>query len=334
MKKLYMCNTPYHIFCTLVKEIRLDNSVDIILSDKTLGYENLLQSLKLSDIVDKVFLFEESKFHLPKINPNKYGNITQNRKVRNVVKPYITFDTSIYDEIYMYHDFTRFGCYIIASSIKYNLIEDGLDYFKVFDKFIDIDLSFRRRLLSLFNLNILHYGQSKYCKSIEVNDINGIRIPKKKVKEVPRNEMIKRLTEEEKKKIYDIFMPDIKINSSNKERILLLTEPLFKDGRISSEEEQIKLYSDIISKYTNKEDQLYIKPHPRDMTDYSKLKNEFTLIDQQFPVEILNFNKEVHFSKAITITSASIDGINFIHTKIKLGFDFLEKYKKEQCKRK
>lgn len=330
MKRLYMCNTPYHLFCTLIKEIKLNNTVDIVISDKTLGYEKLQYSLKKSNLVNNVFIIEESKFHLPKINPSYWGNITQNKKVREVVEKYITFDPHIYDDIYMYHDFTRFGCYIIASSIKYNLIEDGLDYFRVFDKFINIDLSLRRRVLSFLNLNILHYGQSKYCKSIEVNDIKGIRISRNKVIEVPRKQLIDNLTSEEKKKIYNIFMEnkDININNDENKKILILTEPLFKDCRISSEEEQIRTYRKIIDKYNDEKYTVYIKPHPRDMTDYTKLNREHIIIEQEFPIEILNFNEDIKFNKAVTITSASIDGIKFVDNKIKLGFSYLESDRK------
>lgn len=331
MKRLYMCNTPYHLFSTLIKEIKLDNDVDIVLSDKTLGYEKLELALKKSNLVNNVFIIEESKFHLPKINPSYWGNITQNKKVREAVEPYIDFDVRIYDDIYMYHDFTRFGCYIIASSIKYNLIEDGLDYFRVFDKFINIDLSLRRRILSFLNLNIFHYGQSRYCKSIEVNSIKDIRIPLKKVIEVPRKQLISSLTNEEKKRIYDIFMGDKEVTTNNEEnnKILILTEPLFKDCRVSSEEEQLRVYRDLIDTYNSEKYTVYIKPHPRDMLDYSKLNREHIIIDRDFPVEILNFNENIKFNKAVAITSASIDGIKFVDNKIKVGFNYLESDKKD-----
>ncbi len=125
--------------------------------------------------------------------------------------------------------------------------------------------------------------------------------------------------------IYDIFVEkDLHLNTSKK-KLILLTQPLYKDKLVSSEDIQKKVYQDIIEKF-QKEYVIYLKPHPRDLIDYQFGKDIF-LINKNIPTEVLSFNDDFEFNKAITISSGGIHAIK-AEEKIQYGLEYLDSYKK------
>ena len=105
---------------------------------------------------------------------------------------------------------------------------------------------------------------------------------------------------------------------------LLITQPLYQDKFLKSENEQIELYQKIIDSYL-KDENIIIKTHPREKIDYNKLKsnNKIIIINDNFPIEILNFIPNLKFNKVITILSTSIKLINNCNKKIMLGWPYL-----------
>ncbi len=85
------------------------------------------------------------------------------------------------------------------------------------------------------------------------------------------------------------------------------------------------MYKYILKKFEGKN--LIIKPHPRDEIDYKKIFNDSVILKRTYPIEILNFVNNISIKRCITAFSTSIDGINFCEEKIKLGYDFVEKYR-------
>ena len=128
----------------------------------------------------------------------------------------------------------------------------------------------------------------------------------KKVEIVKIKSLLEKISEKEKIKILNIFNLNLNkienlINIKNK--ILLITQPLSEDG-IITEKEKIEIYKEIIKK--NNFDKIYIKPHPREKTDYKKIFSEYgvQIIEKNFPLELLNF-LQIKFIKIITIFSTA-----------------------------
>lgn len=330
MRKLYICHTIYHIYITLIKEINFNNNIDIILSDNIPKCDYFKERLSNSKIFNNITIVKESLID----NNIKYNNIlekiTYNRNVRKNISKYVQIEKEVYDDIYIFNDNTKIGYYLITSLIKYNLIEDGLNSLTIIDKYIDVNYSRKIRILSFLNLYILCYGQSLQCKSIEVNNKEGLKIPNRKIVELPREQLLLKLSEENKKDIYSIFINRNSINiieGRKKNSVLLLTEPLYIDKRVETEEEQINIYSDIINNYIKENENIFIKAHPRDYTNYLKLNKNITIIEKDIPMEVLNFNSNITFDKVITITSTAINGIQFAKEKVILGFEYLDTIK-------
>ena len=48
------------------------------------------------------------------------------------------------------------------------------------------------------------------------------------------------------------------------------------------------------------------------------------------PIEVLKFNSNIKFDKAVTIVSSSIKSLDFVDEKIEYGFEYLDKYKRSK----
>lgn len=66
-----------------------------------------------------------------------------------------------------------------------------------------------------------------------------------------------------------------RVIKGEKKQMILFTQPLFKDGFVKSEMEQLIVYKNIINEYYEKNFQVTIKPHPRDNIEYSNLIEEY-----------------------------------------------------------
>ena len=87
------------------------------------------------------------------------------------------------------------------------------------------------------------------------------------------------------------------------------------------------MYQNILDKYL-KDYNLYIKTHPRELTDYKAVLDvDFVEIPRDFPLELLNFFKAINFNLGITIFSSALDNLNCVENKIFIGEEILKKYK-------
>lgn len=122
--------------------------------------------------------------------------------------------------------------------------------------------------------------------------------------------------QEEILKIFNLKNSDLIKWQKLKNKVLLITQPLSEDG-IITEKEKIEMYKEIIEK--NKLENIMIKPHPREKTNYKKIFPDVELIEGKFPLEILML-LGINFKEVITIFSTAalnfkgITNVNFIGT--------------------
>ncbi len=336
-KSLYVCSSYYQVFLTLLKILSRKERADICLEIH--GVEtavSLSDSLIRISGVEKVYVVPTTDKVYPYIQRNASFIPWQRRRlVRHVDKIFEgKFDKDKYDEINIYWDLSYVGTYLNIKKIHYILHEDSLNSYKHIKKnrpnysYIYSRPRIKFQLKKLFGI-VIPFGYSKYCDVIEVNDIEGIEIPTDKVRQVVRKDIENTLTREEKKSIFSAFFSDEKKEgvSGEEKRVLILTEPFFLTGRLPSKEAQIKLYEDIIDKYKG-EGRIYIKAHPRDNVKYEEYFKEAVVMQKNVPTEVLNFDENFKFEKAITVTSSAVQGIDGAKEKLYLGPEFLEIYKK------
>jgi hypothetical protein len=332
-ESVYICLTYYHVLITIIKEINknAEKKVDIVICSTIPNYQKLISSLNRSSIFSKVIFFDEKKYQIEKpLQRNIYGKL-HFLFFNHYIKKKIIVDFKIkkvYKEVNIFNDAANIGYYLRAKKIFYNLLEDGYDHYKILKNYIKIeynDKKFRHRFFSFESY--FYHGNSKYSKIVEVNDSDGLDIPKEKIIVNKKKDMFDKLNETDKKKIYSIFiLDDFPMNLFLKtKKVLLLTQPFYNDGMLKTESSQIRLYNDIIKRYLSSSI-VFIKPHPRDEVSYKTLSKVCQIVDKNIPIEVLNFNDKIKFNTVVTVSSSSIHGIDFVDEKIFLGLDFLKKY--------
>lgn len=134
------------------------------------------------------------------------------------------------------------------------------------------------------------------------------------------------MSKKDKEEILGVF----KISSKSfenlkveKNKVLLLTQPLSED-KIITEKEKIDIYREILLKENEKN--IYIKAHPREKTNYKEVFKEFNIniIENSFPIEICLL-LDIKFEKVITLFST---GALSFKGKSEVEFIGTEKYLK------
>ena len=336
--KLYICVTYYHVLITTIKSILSGEKPDLLLSNIIPGYEQLVPSLEKSGLFGKITALDNKRI-LPeqeKIN-KRLDQLMRQHSNKKIVDKYLDMDFGKYSDIYVYQDAHYIAYYLIAKKYKYHLIEDALDYFRYFDKYYGIAKtsydphSLKFRLKRLTGLGTQAWGNSKYCVDVEVNSLKDLKMCNEKYFEVPRKELFGRLTDDQKKTVYKIFAENKKVNSVGGDAVLVCTQPMFKDGHVSSMEVQLNVFEAVVREYSEKGYQIVIKPHPRDEADYSKIIEKYHCgyIDKNLPSEVLNYDPDARpYYAAISITSTSINFLDCATNKVFMGMDYAQSFDK------
>ena len=316
MARMYICTTPYQLLLTILK-IEDDKS-ELVLLEGTTDKE-IVSNLSREKIFKKIdilnmYIFDEIKRY-----------ITNKREIARFITRFKEAD-----DIYIYSDHIPIGWILDKYKIKYNLIEDGYNFFSY--KYTD----FRNRIFTKkstvrdYKELFKHYlflrrnkgpGFSKYCQSIEVNDISVVPKDERyhKFKEVPRKELFENISEERKQLILRVFGVE-ELSGVTDKSVLILTQPLSLDRLMNSNEKQYGFYKKICDKYLSEGYEVYLKPHPRDTITYEEI-NGVNLIAQTVPMELIEMVSDVKFERIITHSSTAINFLTCGKEK-EIFFDF------------
>ena len=218
--------------------------------------------------------------------------------------------------------------YILFENENSNIIEDGMENYTVeicephkINPLIDFFL----HICGIYFLNNCEcYGTHKNVKNVYLTNKHDNPLIKDKVRIIDIEKSWNNLTDEDQRKILEIFNVDIEGIDFSKKTALLLTQPLSESSLISmEEEEEIDIYKEIIEKF--KDYQIILKPHPRDTKDFKKIFPNMKIIDQHFPVELLNL---ININPTVVCAIVSTALYNFENSKIyvydgKLNDEFL-----------
>ncbi len=349
-KRIYICHTYYHAYVACLKESRLMKQegyerADLMLSTMSNDFGNLSDRAQNSRFFEHAFRYEEKNAEtFEQLVPyhTDYGNIAKNMISRfhytkllgKLEEPYIPVDLKEYEDIYVFCDSDPVGYYLNYKKIPYHALEDGLDCIRYYDtaRFDNRGHFKLKCFLSACNLIFIQNGFAKYCLDMEVNDISVLPYPCKKYIEQNREELVRELTEQDKSAILHIFMEDIDEleNQMHKagpdqKKIMILTEPLC--DLVTRE----KIFRDIILEY-GKGKTCILKPHPRDLLDYESKFKDTIVIKGKFPMEVLNFIKDIEVEQLITVFTVPAS-IHFAKETIFLGEDFMDRYEEPELHR-
>lgn len=349
-ERIYVCHTYYHVYVTFLKELNLPKEkrgqAALVLSKMSNDFEDLKSRVEHTGLFNRVIEFDEKREDFfPELakyrrdTGNFLGNLLNRirftKRYARLEAPFVPVDFKAYQDIYVYCDSDPIGYYLNQNKIAYHALEDGLNCLKNFDAarydnrgHFGLKAFLSRKL----NLIFVQNGYGKYCLDMEVNDISAIEYPCPRYIEQSRQELVDRLSNEDRDLLLQAFIRDkeelerqIDGDSGEENKILILTEPL------CTLEIREQIFRDIINRY-EKEGRIFIKPHPRDELDYRRLFSEYPQFDRTVPMELLNFFPNLHFKKAVAVLT-EIKAIQFADEAVRLGPDFMDAYEEPEIHR-
>ena len=342
-ERIYICHTYYHVYVTFLKELNLPGEkrgqASLVLSNLSIDFENLKQRVESTGLFEAVYEFDEkrdtffpelAKYRLNRGNliANLWQRIVFTRKFAEALAPYVPVDLREYKDVYVYCDSDPIGFYLNKNHIRYHALEDGLNCLKNYDaaRYDNRGNFWLKAFLSeRLNLIFIQNGYGKYCIDMEVNDISVLKYSYRKYIEQPRQQLVDRLTQEDKELILQAFIRDMgtlqrQIRESEKvgDKILVLTDPL------CTLEVRERIFRDIIAMY-EPEGTVFLKPHPRDELNYRELFAGYPQFDATVPMEMLNFFPGLRFKKVVGVLT-EIKALKFADETVRLGEEFMDRY--------
>lgn len=330
MNQVYVCSTYFHVYVSMLKATvgkeRGEKSL-LVINDLTPHIENLLVKLREHNFFDfHVYVpfksidkeIHSKKFLLTRLFAPNQSKINAVEK-RSDITIYEDFVSQA--EINLFPDLGLTPAYFI---LKYpnnyiRMIEEGEGaYFLRISKFKE----FKRHVI--FN-TFIGGGLDAEIKEIEVQFPEKLN-PRvqKKGKLLALRKMLSELSPEAQNNIIQVFMSDLKMDVDGQKKLLLITQPLSEDRHIT-EDEKIKLYHQLLAPYVGSYS-IFIKPHPRELTDYSRvMRYPFVIIPQGFPLEMFDLLKDIRFELGITVCSSALYNMSCVDQKLIPGRHYIKK---------
>ncbi|MCI9155559.1 MAG: hypothetical protein HFF44_01310 [Lawsonibacter sp.] len=308
--KLYICSTYYHVYITLLKYFAAPFEGDLVICDDIPTGDVLAERVRAHGWFHNVWFVEQSGL------PEERGKgpidwaFFQHRRRAKRLKPLVPFDLDRYTDIYLYHDGTPLGMYLADVGRRYHLIEDSLDFYQSLYSSAQARCLHKRSwkygIQRILNAGYFPLGESRLLIDVEVNDRNHLQIAGQTIIECPRDSLEQALTVEQKGSLLEIFGCDeLEIGERT---ALILTEPLYQDGVVSTRETQKEVYRDMVASLREDGYSPVIKPHPRDETDYTDLGCQ---VGQRFfPIEMLALLGTKKIPCAAAVRSSGLKRLN------------------------
>lgn len=303
---LYVVSTYYHALIAAVIMLNGGSPADIAVTSYISEGDALARRLTDSGLFGNVFLVGNIAEYHP---ANKVDMaLHQHRRNAELIERQLPPDLKIrdYKVVNIFHDDIWISRYLKDRRIPYRLMEDALDSFKhlsdtPFSYMLPHNMLLWKVKKSL-RIGYVFCGFDDCTTEVEVNDALGIEITsaaRGKIVERPRAPLFSALSDDSIRILRDIFMKEVPQHDPEKS-VLLLTRPLFEDGDVPDIGRQIEHYRRIASSALEEGDTLFIKPHPRDVVDYSAAFRDAVIIDRSMPAEILFMGRSGMFRRVLS----------------------------------
>lgn len=346
-ERIYVCHTFYHVYVACLKELNLpkerQGAATLVLSRMSNDFGDLDIRARACGIFEDVVWFDEKPFTFfeeLRLLKEDTGSLVRNlrnrirfcRRLGQLEEAYVPVDFGEYRDIYVFCDSDPIGYYLSFKKIRYHAVEDGLDCLRYYDtaRYDNRGHFGLKALLAGLGLIFIQNGYGRYCMDMEVNDLSALDHPIAKMREVPREPLVKGLDREGRERLIRLFIANRKeleaalLGAKEKRQpvSLILTEPLCKDLSMRK-----KLFRDMIRQYAG-DGIVLVKPHPRDVLDYTEIFPEHVVLDGKFPMEILNFvcdNLQMEFQRVVTVYTVP-SSVHCAKEKLYLGDEFMDLY--------
>lgn len=300
-KVLYVTSTYYHALIACTKQLVAPRHTDILCTEYIPEGRQLARRLNSAQLFNRVFLIE----NVNEYTPSCHLDLILNLHRRNVAFIEESFPSGFrfenYEEINIFHDDTWMAHYLKAKRLHYRLMEDALDSCKNLSagKFAYMlpKKGLKTWIKRVFHIGYLFFGADGLADEIEVNEKSGVEFKSSKLVEMPKQPLFDGLTTQQWEVLGRIFLqklPPLPVGR----RALVLTQPLYTDGYVTSPEAQLELYERLVAKYLPGWIPL-VKPHPRDDTNCAGMIPGAVVLDKNMPSELLPLMLTCDFSKFI-----------------------------------
>ena len=274
--------------------------------------EFIKTKIKNINLLDEYFLFDVLDYNTDLITSKE----TNDDKVflNDIIKYYddklSNYSLENFNEIHVFAAL-RFSLYLCMKKKQFYIHEDGngaasksgfVQWRNQTDK---VD---KRKLAERFGLidGSCKYIKSAYCNfACQKTHFSG------KILNFDLTDKMKELNQESKEKLLELFTQEE--YNFNEGASIILTQYYFSDKNIESNLAlRAHLYQNIAN-YVAETDRIYVKPHPADSVKYDDWFHA-TILDRFMPSELLLNNKKIHFDRALTVESTSIEAMKKICT--------------------
>ncbi|WP_214803660.1 MULTISPECIES: glycosyltransferase family 52 [unclassified Exiguobacterium] len=317
-RKLYMCSTPYHLLYALVKEINHQDETCIYLSSYDHKIMDYYEKVLKSTSFEKINFFTRRR---KKIEDYLFLGFLKDRLEYKKLflgkseDELLIFPWNI-NTLYIHVN------YFFKKHSNISFIEDGITAHQIKSK------KKYFTFLKKYIYRISDYKDYKKVNNVFVNDIS--KYDEKifglcKMHEESFEGIFNSISNEDKEKIFNLFSGEISYEKEikknfNGKSIIILTQPLSEDG-YEKESSKKEIYNKIVNKYLSMDYVVYLKKHPRDLSEYA-VENDIrvTVLDKFLPSELLAVSN-IEFDIALGICTSAINNINAID-KINLKPDY------------
>lgn len=324
---VYVVSTYYHALIACIKQLSCDARSDIVVTSYIPDSERLAERIRSAGLFRKVYAVGDVREYRPANRLDYFLRL--HRKNAEAICKQIPFKFESYKNIYIFHDNIWAAHYCKDVLLDYHLIEDALDSFKIITTtrfaYMLPSGGIRDRIKRFFRLGYVYCGFDRCTLSVEVNDKQGLELKKiyGELKECPRKPMFDSLTSEHKRILTDIFASDIA--AVDEDSVLVLTQALQEYGAVSCAAEQTEIYRRLIREVSQEGDVIYIKPHPRDDTDYAAAFPWAVVLDKNMPVEMFDI-MGIRFRRAAALSFSTVNKLECAAEMIVKDRSFADKH--------
>lgn len=308
---LYFCDTPYHVFISILKQYSQPCCADLLLAQDFPGGSELIKRICEEEIFKTAELLDDPMLQDGKSKFLDYfavkGNLCNSESFKKKVNEY--------DEVFLFNDLRKMGFFLNHENIPYHLIEDGLDCFALWDQSRPWGqlVPVKRFLHRVIGLPV-GQGQGRNVIDLEVNNQSRLITPLTcRIIEKPRSELYQVPDRFQVEQLFRIFDAEA-LNSIAFDSCIILTDPLSEAGLTKDSHADVELFLKIANVVGF--DRCYIKPHPRDHGDYSTCFSRERIIPSFIPIELLNFLGDGRIALAATWCSTAIHGLSCCRRKV------------------
>lgn len=309
MTQLFLASSPMNILKSLVMIQNLDNSsyllIEVFDKGATLNldyYENL--KAKIDQLSIKNLLGVEIVISPKKMIGRLESLITD-----------LNLDLSKVSDVYTANVWTTgiskltrwvFQRYRFSRKVKIHVVEDGTKmYLGNFEGMQNPSLKRRVKALLLSDLNVLDSPKIFDWIVEDKSHYGFVRRPLHEFKLTSYRENLRDLTK--------LFLTETDIRqleqlSNTSDRMaIVFTQPLFKSGLIKSIDQQVQIVNSLINKFSSSDYSFFLKLHPADKADYSKVDVPVTILGN-FPSEFFEAF-DVNFDMSLGLFSSAVESV-------------------------